>query len=543
MPRYTDNDIKSATNVNLQEYAQAMGFELKKADSKSKKIEGYGGLYVFEKGFQHFSEDKKGNAIHFAREYLGMGFQDAVQSLLDFQNIQRELENHRPSYNQNNFYQKQPSKPKIQGQSRQYQQAPQQAYQQQAPPQTYEQVPHQPQQAPPQTFQEKPPDDFYGQPHPEEYWGEPPPEEYWGEPPPEEFWGEPPPQEFQGMPPESYEQEIPPPETFNAPPPIQPIHQPIPQATAQQSVATTPKQEEELVFEVPSMEEHESFQSVNYAHTYQEVQAEKQPTQVPQQTHAPVNKQWQQASQEEVPKEPMVLPSRSSDKSAYKSFLYLTEERCIDKDIVNNMMKQGKIFEASTQFKDWTFKNVAFVGTDKDNNPKYCSLRSVGGKKFTQDVVNSDKNFGFCMKGRSNRVFVCESPIDVMSHATLTKMNNVDYTQDSRISMGGLSDGALKQFLSDNPQITEIVFAFDNDFDKKNKEGVPTNYGQNYAQKCAKVYGEQGYKTSIHTPKGKDFNEVLVQQSKPSVKEQLQQLKNNAPKQTQPRPQKNYGER
>lgn len=173
------------------------------------------------------------------------------------------------------------------------------------------------------------------------------------------------------------------------------------------------------------------------------------------------------------------------------------------------------------------------MGTDKEGSPKYCALRSVSGKKFTQDVKGSEKKHGFCIKGRSNRLFVCESPIDVISHATLTKMNNGDYTQDTRLSLGGLTEDALVQFLADNPQITDIVFALDNDFDKFNKQGEPTNYGQLKAQKLSKEYAAKGFQTSIHVPKGaKDFNEML-QKMKPSVKKEIDQIKKNGATQKQ----------
>lgn len=168
---------------------------------------------------------------------------------------------------------------------------------------------------------------------------------------------------------------------------------------------------------------------------------------------------------------------------------------------------------------------MAFVGTDKDNNPKYCALRSIGGKKFTQDVKNSEKKHGFCMKGRSNRVFICESPVDVISHATLTKMNGRDYTEDSRLSLGGVTEDALIQFLADNPQINEIVFALDNDFEKLNSKGEPFNVGQIKAESLSKKYTKKGFKTLIQTPKSKDFNEQLQKLVKPSAVKQLNDLK------------------
>ncbi len=460
MPKYSKEDIAQATDVNLQDYARHMGFELKKADQKSMKIEGHGGLYVFEKGFHHFSAVKKGNAIHFAREYLGMGFQEAVKSLHDFKGYVPEMEH--TSFPQKTSYQKpvsRPNPPPKQQQEAHHQQAP--------PPEQYQRQPVQP--------------EFVAPPPPMDYDMPPPPMDF--DLPPEAF-GEPPPPEF-------YEEQV---------------RAAIVEPKTDYSY-TPPPFPDGVELELPPMSEHDSFEKKQPAPTF-----------------------------EKEERGEMQLPPKSNDPHGYKSFLYLTKERGLDKDIVNSLMKQGDIFEATTQFKEWEFKNVAFVGRDKEGTPKYCALRSVGGKKFTQDVKNSNKNHGFAMKGRSNRVYVCEAPIDVISHATLTKLANVDYTQDSRISLGGLQDGALKQFLTDNPQIKEIVFALDNDKDVVNQQGQPTNHGQNAAKKFKEAYAQLGYKTLVQTPKGKDFNEDLVQKQKPSVKQQLNTLKTNTPKVAPPTP-------
>jgi hypothetical protein len=114
------------------------------------------------------------------------------------------------------------------------------------------------------------------------------------------------------------------------------------------------------------------------------------------------------------------------------------------------------------------------------------------------------------MEGTSNRLFVLESPIDVMSHASLTKMLNVDSMQDHRISLGSLSDKALEWYLKQHPEIKQIVFALDNDIDGKGSDGTHRNHGQEAANKFAAKYAELGYDTAIQTPTGKDFNEDLI---------------------------------
>ena len=114
------------------------------------------------------------------------------------------------------------------------------------------------------------------------------------------------------------------------------------------------------------------------------------------------------------------------------------------------------------------------------------------------------------MEGTSDRLFVTESPIDLMSHATLSKMNGLDPAKDHRISLGCLSDAALERYLKQHPEIKRIVFALDNDIDGKAPDGSPHNHGQEAAKKFCEKYEQQGYGVSVQIPKSKDFNEDLI---------------------------------
>ncbi len=203
----------------------------------------------------------------------------------------------------------------------------------------------------------------------------------------------------------------------------------------------------------------------------------------------------------------LVLPIKNEDSNKVKK--YLIEDRCLDKEIVEELISQGKIYSAVTEFKGATFTNCAFVSYDNNNNPKYCALRGLGKSNFRQDVRNSDKTYGFLLNGTGTRVFVFESPIDAISHATQTKLNDMNYQADYRISEGCLSDKALSRFLESNPNVTEVVLCFDNDLNGKNHEGKPHNHGQEFAKKCASKYMDKGYKVFIHSPTRKDFNADL----------------------------------
>lgn len=125
-------------------------------------------------------------------------------------------------------------------------------------------------------------------------------------------------------------------------------------------------------------------------------------------------------------------------------------------------------------------------------------------------MENSDKTYGFTMTGRSQRVYEFEAPIDAMSHATLCKMQGIDWRKDYRVSEGCLSSRALRHFLEHHPEIKEIVLCYDNDVDGKLADGTPHNHGQVRAEEEKRNFEAQGYRVYIQTPTQKDFNKMLT---------------------------------
>lgn len=220
--------------------------------------------------------------------------------------------------------------------------------------------------------------------------------------------------------------------------------------------------------------------------------------------------------QEKAERGKMRLPPRDTDDR--RVFAYLTKTRRIDPEIVQAMMKQGKVYQSRQEVNGRVRRNCAFVGYDSRGTPRYCALRGPSAdSSFRQDMENSDKTYGFLMEGRSRRVYEFEAPIDAMSHATLCKLHGIDWRKDYRISEGCLSDKALKQFLKDHPQVREIVFCYDNDVDGKLADGTPHNHGQARAAQAKEYFASLGYVTSIQTPSQKDFNKMLTSLYEQSV--------------------------
>jgi hypothetical protein len=113
-----------------------------------------------------------------------------------------------------------------------------------------------------------------------------------------------------------------------------------------------------------------------------------------------------------------------------------------------------------------------------------------------------------------------------MSHASLCKMKGIDYKLDHRISTGCLSKRALEWYLTQHPEIKQIIFAFDNDMDGKAPDGSPCNHGQNAAIKFAAEFEGLGYDTAVQTPINKDFNEDLVEIKNAEVTERVHEGEN-----------------
>lgn len=190
---------------------------------------------------------------------------------------------------------------------------------------------------------------------------------------------------------------------------------------------------------------------------------------------------------------------------------YLIQVRGIDPEIVSCLMYEKKLYQQDK------IGNCVFIGYNQEGKAKYCSLRGTRPEHpFKQDRPYSDKSYPFHIVGTSQRIYVCESPIDAMSHATLTKLAGQGWKADHRISLGCLSDQALERFLRHH-NISEIIFCLDNDYDATSHDGrIAPNWGQEAAFKFVQKYSELGYQTSTQTPQYKDFNLdlTILRQSK-----------------------------
>jgi len=158
---------------------------------------------------------------------------------------------------------------------------------------------------------------------------------------------------------------------------------------------------------------------------------------------------------EKVPQEKkeFLLPPKAENMR--KLYAYLTKTRFIDSEIITEFVCAGKIYQESKH------GNIVFIGLDEDNIPRSASrerTNSTGG--FRGTVSGSETEYGFGHRGTSNKLFVFEAPIDLLSYLTLNKNN---WKEDSYIALDSLSPNSMLKFLDTNPNMEEINICFDHD--------------------------------------------------------------------------------
>lgn len=205
----------------------------------------------------------------------------------------------------------------------------------------------------------------------------------------------------------------------------------------------------------------------------------------------------------------LLLPERY--KSNNNAIRYLTHRK-IDKEVIKYFVDQGVIYETCfvNSKTSSTFHNVVFVGKDKNNVPRYASIRGID-TQYKGEASGSDKRFPFCNLSEKvpETVHVFESAIDMLSGATLMKMWNVSYKDSNLLSLAGIYQPqkvmasskvpvALEQYLKDNPDTKFIMLHLDND-----------EAGRLATQALQTVLDDKH--TVVNSPPacGKDYNDYL----------------------------------
>ena len=174
-----------------------------------------------------------------------------------------------------------------------------------------------------------------------------------------------------------------------------------------------------------------------------------------------------------------------------RAFAYLLSRRGIDKDVLYPFVQKKMIYESAQ------YHNVVFVGFDKDGIPRHANKRGTGSAStYKGNAVGSVPEYSFHWHGKSNRLYLFEAPIDMLSFISMNKNGWRDHSYAAACSV---SDKVLFQCLADNPNVNKVSICFDND-----------EPGQLAAQRIGAKLLIQNIDSEILVPVKKDWNEDLL---------------------------------
>lgn len=190
------------------------------------------------------------------------------------------------------------------------------------------------------------------------------------------------------------------------------------------------------------------------------------------------------------PKAPFRLPPRELDETNVKN--YLMGVRGIYPQVLETFMDEGLIYSTNSK----GYHNAVFIGMDSHGVPQHAHVRGTLGN-FKMNVESSNDKFAFHWTGHSDRIFMFEAPIDMLSYICLHGGDN--WKEDSYVAACGVSDMSLMQCLKEHPRITKVSLCLDND-----------EKGQQFDELIAQRLIAKGYDCEILVPACKDWNEDLI---------------------------------
>lgn len=198
----------------------------------------------------------------------------------------------------------------------------------------------------------------------------------------------------------------------------------------------------------------------------------------------------------------LILPLKANNNDIAINYLL---SRGIEREIIQHCIEKNLLYEEQKNH------NVVFVGYDENKIPRYAFCRATNEERFMREATGSNKKYSFKLNSEkeNNILHVFESSIDLLSFATLLKLNDRNWREENMLSLGGIYTSnydinkskipiALVDFLEKNPNINEIHLHLDRDL-----------AGRNATTFLQQVLEEKYIVLDSTVPFGKDMNEYL----------------------------------
>ena len=164
--------------------------------------------------------------------------------------------------------------------------------------------------------------------------------------------------------------------------------------------------------------------------------------------------------------QPLLLPQKSPTADVVFDYLF---GRGIDYEIINHCLEQELIIESLP------YHNAVFIGYDESKEPKYAAYRATNQSRIMGDCTGSKKQYSFRLTAENTgEVHLFECAIDLLSYATLMKLEGKEWRQFNLVSLAGVYSPKQKiedskvpvtlgRLLEKDKTIRRIVLHLDND--------------------------------------------------------------------------------
>lgn len=184
---------------------------------------------------------------------------------------------------------------------------------------------------------------------------------------------------------------------------------------------------------------------------------------------------------------------------------YLMHHRGVDRDVLYAFAHKGMIYESAE------YHNAVFVGYDAQGNAAHANLRGTGSEStFKGNVPGSRPEYSFHWTGSSDKLYLFEAPIDMLSYISMHKDG---WQKHSYAACCGVSDRVMLQMLQDDSNIKTVCLCLDND-----------EAGWKADKRIADKLFTQGIQTEILVPIHKDWNEDLLFPEESEVEDECRVL-------------------
>lgn len=180
-------------------------------------------------------------------------------------------------------------------------------------------------------------------------------------------------------------------------------------------------------------------------------------------------------------------------------YAYLLKQRLISRPVLDAFVHAKLIYESCEPSKGGNpYHNAVFVGLDENGIPRHAHKRGLysQGPGLKRNVGGCDARYSFHHCGTSDRLYIFEAPVDMLSFLTLYQK---DWQSYSYAALCGTSEHAMLWMLEQNKNLRHVLLCLDHD-----EAGIEAS------GRLTEILHERGYASvTVLQPECKDWNEDL----------------------------------